>query len=90
MAFWTKIFGWMSSWPKPTTMFPNTHSRIWPYFISYLLTCEVDLFEVIEIMAEMWHYINSFSHKPTKVTSDFILNYLKKVIGDSEKFKNKY
>ena len=26
-------------------------------------------------------YINFFSYKPTKVISDFILNYLKKVIG---------
>ena len=24
---------------------------------TYLLTCEVDLFEVLEIMAQMWHYI---------------------------------
>ena len=32
-------------------------------------------------MAQTWHYINLFSYKPTKVTSDFILNYLKKVIG---------
>ena len=29
----------------------------------------------------MWHYIIFLSHKPTEVTSDFILNYLKKVIG---------
>ena len=29
----------------------------------------------------MWHYINLFSHKPVKETSDFILNYLKKVVG---------
>ena len=35
----------------------KTHSQIWPYFISYLLTCEVDLFEVLDIMAQMWHYI---------------------------------
>ena len=27
------------------------------YFISYLLTCEVDLFEVLEIMTQMWRYI---------------------------------
>jgi hypothetical protein len=65
-----------------------THSQIWPYFISYLLTCEVDLFEVLEIMAQMWHYIISLSHKPTKVTSDFILNYLKKVIGGATTEKN--
>ena len=38
-------------------------------------------------------YIYFFSHKPAKVTSDFILHYLEKVIGGrhhSEKFKNKY
>jgi hypothetical protein len=36
---------------------------------------------LLEIMAQMWHYINFFSHKPAKLTSDFILNYLKKVVG---------
>ena len=38
-------------------------------------------------------YIYFFIHKPAKVTSDFILHYLEKVIGGrhhSEKFKNKY
>jgi hypothetical protein len=48
--------------------------------MSYLLSCEVDLFEVLEIMAQMWHYIILFSHKQAKVTSDFIFNYLKKFI----------
>jgi hypothetical protein len=57
-------------------------------FISYLLTCEVDLFEVLEITAQMWHYINFFSHKPAKVTSDFILNYLRKVVGGATTQKN--
>jgi hypothetical protein len=27
-------------------------------------------------MAQMWNNINFFSHKPAKVTSDFIPNYL--------------
>ena len=54
----------------------------------YLLTCEVDFFEVLEIMTQMWHYIIFFSHKPAKVTSDFILNYLKKVIGGATTQKN--
>ena len=66
----------------------NSHSQIWPYFISYLLTCEGDLFEVLEIMAQMWYYIIFLSHKPTKVTSDFIVNYLKKVIGGATTQKN--
>jgi hypothetical protein len=39
-------------------------------------------------MAQMWHYINYFSHKPAKVTSDFILNYLKKVVGGAITQKN--
>ena len=39
-------------------------------------------------MAQMWHYINFLAKKPTKVTSDFILNYLKKVIGGTTTQKN--
>jgi hypothetical protein len=39
-------------------------------------------------MAQMWHYISFFSHKQAKVTSDFILNYLKKVIGGATTQKN--
>ena len=71
----------------------GTHGQIWPYSISYLLTGEVDLFEALKVMAQMCHYIIVLGHKPTKVTSDFILNYLKKVIGGTttqKKFKNKY
>ena len=59
---------------------PHIHTAISDpiLFHIYLL---VDLFEVLEIMAQMWHYIIFSSHKPTKVISDFILNYLKKVVG---------
>ena len=39
-------------------------------------------------MAQMWQYIIFLSHKPTKVTSDFILNHLKKVIGGATTQKN--
>ena len=39
-------------------------------------------------MAQMWHYINFFSHKPANVNSDFILNYLTKVIGGATTQKN--
>ena len=62
-----------------------THSQIWPYFFSYLPTCEVHLIEVFEIMAKI-------SLKPPKMTSDFILNYLKKIIGGAttQKYENKY
>ena len=66
-----------------------THSRIGHYFFSYLLTCEVNLFEVLNIMAQMWQYSIIFvSHKATKVTSGFILNYLKKIIGGPTTQKN--
>ena len=47
----------------------------------YLPSSEVSLIEVLEIMAQMWPYIIFLSLKPTKMTSDFILSYLKKVIG---------
>ena len=43
-------------------------------FFSYLLTWEVDLIEILEIMPQMWQYVIFLSLKPTKVTSDFILN----------------
>ena len=32
-------------------------------FFSYLLTREVNFFEVLDIMAQMWHYINFLSYK---------------------------
>ncbi len=59
----------------------STHSRIGHHFFSYLLTREVDLFDVLVIMAQMWPFINLFIHKPIKVTLDFILNFLEKVVG---------
>ena len=54
--------------------YTRTHSRMGHYFFSYLLTWEVDLIEILEIMAQMWQYVIFLSLKPTKVTSDFILN----------------
>ena len=51
------------------------------YFFSYLLTCEVYLMEVLEIMAQMLQYLTFLSLKSIEVSSDFILNYLKKVVG---------
>ena len=57
------------------------HSRMEHYFFSYLLICEAYLMEVLEIMAQMLQYITFLSLKSIKVSSDFILNYLKKVIG---------
>ena len=53
------------------------HSRIGPYFFSYLLTYEVQLIEVLEIMAQMLQYITFLSLKAIKVSSEFILSYLK-------------
>ena len=50
------------------------HSRMGHYFFSYLLTWEVHLIEILEIMPQMWQYVIFLSLKPTKVTSDFILN----------------
>ena len=51
----------------------TSHSQMEHYFFSYLLTWEVDLIEILEIMAQMWQYVIFLSLKPTKVTSDFIL-----------------
>ena len=58
-----------------------THSQMEHYFFSYLLTCEAYLMEVLEIMAQMLQYITFLSLKSIEVSSDFILNYLKKVVG---------
>ena len=59
----------------------NTHSQMEHYFFSYLLTCEVYLIKVLEISAQMLQYITCLSPKTIKMSSDFILNYLKKVVG---------
>ena len=40
----------------------NVHTAGLHYFFSYLLTCEVDLIEVLEIMAQIWQYIILLSH----------------------------
>ena len=55
--------------------------------LEYLLESYI-FFEVLYIMAQMWYYIKNFSYKQTKVTSDFISNYLKKVIGGATTQKN--
>ena len=47
-------------------------------FFSYSFTCEVYLIEVLEIMAQMRQCIIFKILKPLKMSSDFILNYLKK------------
>ena len=58
----------------PSPALASTHSRMGHYFFSYLLTWEVDLIEILEIMPTIWPYVIFLSLKPTKVTSDFILN----------------
>ena len=50
-------------------------------FFLILLTCEVCLIKVLEIMAQILQYITFLSLKAIKVSSHFILNYLKKVVG---------
>ena len=59
----------------------DSHSQMELYFFSYLLTCEVYLIKVLEISAQMLQYITFLSLKTIKMSSDFILNYLKKVVG---------
>ena len=56
----------------PTAEPANSHSQMEQYFFSYLLTWEVDLIEILEIMAQMWQYVIFLSLQPTKVTSGFI------------------
>ena len=58
-----------------------SHSQMEHYFFSYLITCEVYIIKVLEIMAQILQYITFLSLKAIKVSSDFILNYLKKVVG---------
>ena len=50
------------------------HSRMGHYSFSYLVTWEVDVIEILEIIPQMWQYVIFLSLKPIKVTSDFILN----------------
>ena len=41
-----------------------THSQMEQYFFSYLLTWEVDLIEILEIMAQMWpQFLDLLSRK---------------------------
>ena len=49
----------------------HSHSWMGHYFFSYLLTWEVNLIEILEIMPQMLQYVIFLSLKPTKVTSDF-------------------
>ena len=55
------------------------------YFFSYLLTWEVDLIEILGIMAQMWQYVIFLSLKPIKVTSVFILILVEKRLNIKKK-----
>ena len=52
----------------------ETHSRMGHYFFSYLVTREVDVIEILDIIPQMWQYVIFLSLKPTNVTLDFMLN----------------
>ena len=67
----------------------STHTVGWNTIFSHLLACEVYLIEVFEIMAQMLQYIIFLSLKAIKVSSDSILNYLKKVVGGATTQKYK-
>ena len=76
-------------WHNLPLLVEIAHSRMEHYFFSYLLTCEVYLIEVIEISAQMLQYVTFLSLKAIKMSSGFILNYLKKVVGGATTQKYK-
>ena len=51
----------------------GSHSQMELYFFSYLLTWEVDLIEIIEIMAQMWQYVIFLSLKPKEAAVGWCL-----------------
>ena len=53
-----------------------------------IFTCEVDLFEVLEIMAEMWHYIIVIRKNLLKSLKTTIINFFQTSIYCT--FKHKY
>ena len=61
-------------------------------FFSYLLTFELNLYEFLKITGQMGPHIILLSTKPTKMNSDFILNYLRRLQGAPllRNIKNKY
>ena len=56
------------------SVYTVSQSQMEQYFFLYLLTWEIDLIEILEIMAQMWQYVIFLSLQPTKVTSDFIFH----------------
>ena len=67
--------------PQITTVYLlSTHADRTLFFL--IFACEVVyLIEVLEKMAKMRPYIILLSLKPIKMSSDFVLNYLKKLYG---------
>ena len=60
----------------------NNHTAGWHTIFSHIyLLVRYNLIEVLKIMAQMLQYIIFSSLKAIKVSSDFIFNYLKKVVG---------
>ena len=56
-----------------------SQSQIWHYFISYLLTCEVNFFEILELMAQMWHYITFLAINQQRWLQTLFWNIWKKL-----------
>ena len=53
----------------------HLHTAGWDTIFSHIYLLEsVDLIEILEIMPQMWQYVILLSLKPTKVSSDLILN----------------
>ena len=63
----------MVQWISTTCQFTMTHSRMEHYLFSYLLTCEVDLFENAAIVAIKRGIVTFIHVKSIKVTSAFNL-----------------
>ena len=73
---------WVGVFQKLTFMLTTWHTARWNTIFSHVyLTCEVYHIKVLEISAQMLQYITFLSLKTIKMSSDFILNYLKKVVG---------
>ena len=64
-----------------------THSRMEHYFFSYLLACEIDLFENCAILAIKSDIVTFFHVKSIKVTSGLNLRRKKKWRCHAEKSK---
>ena len=58
--FWLKNISCFLTWGnkyEKRKVLPATQPDLTLFYRMYLLTCEVDLFEVLDVMAQMWHYI---------------------------------